>query len=239
MKTSEAGVDLIKQFEGCKLTAYKCPAGVWTIGYGHTTMAGEPTVVEGMKITAVEATNILKRDLKKFEAGVDAVVKVPLEQHQFDALVSFAFNVGLGALGKSTLLRKLNAGDYAAVPAELMKWTKAGGKELPGLVRRRRAEAGMWRGVDDTTQDVRAVPDEPPQKTIVQSKEANSALIAGASSAAAVAAEITPIIQQGADVTTALSAALGRPTVLALLAVIVIACAIWYWRKQRLEEHGV
>lgn len=239
MKTSEAGVDLIKQFEGCKLTAYKCPAGVWTIGYGHTTAAGEPTVVEGMKITAVEATNILKRDLKTFEAGVDAAVKVELVQNEFDALVSFAFNVGLGAFQKSTLLRKLNAGDYAAVPGELMKWTKAGGKELPGLVRRRRAEAGMWRGVDDAAQDVRAVPDEPPQKRISESKEANGAIVAGASSAVAVASEITPLVQQGADLTTALTAALGRPTVIVLLAVIVIACAIWYWRKQRLEEHGV
>ena len=239
MKTSEAGIDLIKQFEGCKLTAYKCPAGVWTIGYGHTTMAGEPTVVEGMKITAVEAANILKRDLRKFELGVGENVKVPLIQNQFDALVSFAFNCGLGALQKSTLLRKLNAGDYASVPAELMKWTKAGGKELPGLVRRRRAEAGMWRGVDDAAQDVRAVPDEPPVKTIVQSKEANGAVVAGASSAVAVATEITPLLQQGADITTVLTSALGRPTVLVLLAVIVIACAIWVWRKQRLEEHGV
>ena len=239
MKTSDDGVALIKLYEGCKLTAYRCPAGVWTIGYGHTTAAGEPTVVEGMKITAVEATNILKRDLKKFEQGVDESVTVPLSQNQFDALVSFAFNVGLGALRKSTLLRKLNAGDYAAVPAELMKWTKAGGKELPGLVKRRRAEAGMWRGVDDQSQDIRAVPDEPPVKTITQSKEANGAVVAGVSSAAAVASEIAPLVQQGADITTVLTSALGRPTVLVLLAVIIIAGAIWVWRKQRLEEHGV
>jgi lysozyme len=239
MKTSDAGIALIKDFEGCKLSAYKCPAGVWTIGYGHTSLAGPPTVAEGMKISAVEATNILKRDLKQFENGVSAAVKVPLEQHQFDALVSFAFNVGLGALGKSTLLRKLNAGDCAAVPTELMKWVRAGGKELPGLVRRRRAEAGMWRGVDDKGQDIRAVPDEPPVKKISESKEANGAIVAGASSAVAVASEITPLLQQGADLTTALASALGRPTVIVLLVVIGIACAIWVWRKQRLEEHGV
>ena len=120
-----------------------------------------------------------------------------------------------------------------------MKWTKAGGKELPGLVRRRRAEAGMWRGVDDTAQDVRAVPDEPPVKTITQSKEANGAVVAGAGSAAAVVTEIVPIVQQGADITTALTTALGRPAVIALIVMIVISVAIWYWRKQRLEEHGV
>jgi lysozyme len=239
MKTSDDGVALIKLYEGCKLKAYKCPAGVWTIGYGHTTMAGEPTVVEGMKITAVEATNILKRDLKKFEDDVAQSVTVPLSQNQFDALISFAFNVGIGALRKSTLLRKLNAGQYDAVPAELMKWTKAGGKELPGLVKRRRSEAGLWRGVDDFSFDVRAVPDEPPVKTITQSKEANGAVVAGISSAAAVATEVVPLARQGADITTVLTSALGRPTVLVLIAVIVIACAIWVWRKQRLEEHGV
>ena len=198
-----------------------------------------PPVKEGDTLTKKQALDRFDADLKKFEAGVDDSVTVPLEQHQFDALVSFAFNVGLGALRKSTLLRKLNAGDYAAVPAELMKWTKAGGKELPGLVRRRRAEAGMWRGVDDTAQDVRAVPDEPPVKRISESKEANGAIVAGASSAVAVASEITPLVQQGADLTTALTAALGRPTIIVLLVVIVTACAIWYWRKQRLEEHGV
>ena len=239
MKTSEAGIALIKEYEGCKLTAYKCPAGVWTIGYGHTAAAGEPIVSEGMRITAVEATNILKRDLNKFEQGVNQAVMVELAQNEFDALVSFAFNVGLGAFQRSTLLRKLNAGDFAAVPGELMKWTKAGGKELPGLVRRRRAEAGMWRGINDAARDVRAVPDEPPVKRISESKEANGAIVAGASSAVAVASEIAPLLQQGADITTVLTSALGRPTVLVLLVVIVIACAIWVWRKQRLEEHGV
>ena len=198
-----------------------------------------PPVKEGETLTKKQALDRFDKDLKKFEAGVSESVTVPLTQNQFDALVSFVFNVGLGAFQKSTLLRKLNAGDYAAVPGELMKWTKAGGKELPGLVRRRRAEAGLWRGLDDKAQNVRAVPDEPPVKTITQSKEANGAVVAGAGSAAAVVTEIAPLVRQGTDITTALTTALGRPAVIALIVMILISVAIWYWRKQRLEEHGV
>ena len=139
MRMSDAGIALIKEFEGCRLTAYKCPAGVWTIGYGHTSAAGSPEVTPGMTITQQEAEDILRRDLVKYENGVIKLVNVDLTQGQFDALVDFAYNAGVGALGKSTLLKKVNAEDFDAVPTELMKWTKAGGRELAGLVRRRRA----------------------------------------------------------------------------------------------------
>lgn len=152
LRTSKAGLGLIKSFEGLFLTAYRCPAGVLTIGYGHTS-AEAPTVYPGMKITEQQADEILINDLTLvYEPAVRKLVKVPLTQNQFDVLVSFAFNCGVEALKKSTLLRKLNAGDYAAVPAELMRWTKANGKELKGLVRRRRAEAAMWRDLDGHTQ---------------------------------------------------------------------------------------
>ena len=103
MKTSQNGINLIKKYEGCRLTAYKCPAGLWTIGYGHT-----KNVKSGQKITQKQAENFLKQDLKTFEKGVEKAVKVRLNQNQFDALVSFAYNCGLGALKTSTLLRKLN-----------------------------------------------------------------------------------------------------------------------------------
>ena len=111
MKTSDAGIALIKRWEGERLTAYLCPANVWTIGVGHTAAMGEPKPVSGMRITSDEASAILRRDLTQIERDVDAAVTVPLNQRQFDTLVSFVFNVGIGAFRKSTLLKKLNAGD--------------------------------------------------------------------------------------------------------------------------------
>ncbi|MGR2663680.1 lysozyme [Chromobacterium haemolyticum] len=140
MKTSDAGITLVKSSEGLKLVAYKCPAGIWTNGYGHT----GPDVTPGMVITQAQADALLARDLERFEAGVARLVKVPLNQNQFDALVSFSYNLGLGALQGSTLLRLLNAGDYAGAAAQFPRWNKAGGKELPGLTRRRTAEQSLF-----------------------------------------------------------------------------------------------
>jgi lysozyme len=141
-KINQEGLNLIKQWEGLELAAYKDVAGVLTIGYGHTSTAGTPKVVTGQRITEAQAEEILKSDLAKFEERVNRLVKVPLTENQFATLVSFDFNTG--ALHKSTLLKKLNAGDYEAVPVELMKWVNAGGKKVKGLVNRRSAEAGLW-----------------------------------------------------------------------------------------------
>ncbi len=141
-RINAAGLSHIMQWEGKRLFAYQDVAGIWTIGYGHTTAAGIPRVREGMRISDKEAEDILKSDLRKFEDRVSRLVKVPLTDNQFAVLVSFDFNTG--ALHKSTLLKKLNAGDYDAVPAELMKWVNAGGKRVQGLVNRRAAEAGLW-----------------------------------------------------------------------------------------------
>ena len=139
MKISQNGIDLIKEFEGCRLEAYKCPAGIWTIGYGH--IAG---VEKGQKITKAQAENLLKQDLQRFENGVNNLVKVKLTQGQFDALVSFAFNCGVEALKKSTLLKVLNQGKYDEAADEFDKWVYAGMIKLNGLVRRRRAEKEMF-----------------------------------------------------------------------------------------------
>lgn len=139
MQISKAGLDLIKQFEGLYLKAYRCPAGVPTIGYGHT--AG---VAMGQTITQQQADDYLRRDVRQFERAVARLVTVPLTQGQFDALVSFAFNIGDGALAQSTLLRLLNAGDYAGAAAQFDRWNKAGGRVLPGLVRRRAAERALF-----------------------------------------------------------------------------------------------
>lgn len=140
MQISANGLDLVKRFEGLKLTAYRCPAGVLTIGYGST----GPHVTEGLSITEEFAEDLLVDDLARFERGVSELVKVPLDQDEFDALVSIAFNIGLGAFRGSTLLRKLNAKDYAGAAQEFRRWDKAKGKALPGLTKRRHAESMLF-----------------------------------------------------------------------------------------------
>ena len=146
MRTSPAGRAFIGRHEGLRLSAYRDAAGIWTIGYGHTAAAGPPVPVAAMTITAAEADAILGRDLARFEAAVARLVTVALSQGEFDALVSFAFNVGEGALGRSTLLKKLNAGDRSGAAAEFGRWNKAGGRVLAGLTRRRAEERAMFSG---------------------------------------------------------------------------------------------
>ncbi len=140
MKTSPPGRAAISAREGNVLTAYRDSVGILTIGVGHTSAAGAPKVTAGMKITAAESDEILSRDLAQFEAAVSNAVKVPINQNEFDALVSLAFNIGGGAFAKSTLVRKLNAGDRAGAADQFLVWNKAGGKVLKGLVTRRKAE---------------------------------------------------------------------------------------------------
>ncbi len=146
-RINEAGLALIRTFEGLALKPYRCPAGRWTIGYGHT-----ETALPGQRISAEHAEALLRSDLVTFERGVATLVKVPLNDNQFAALVCFTFNIGLSAFTRSTLLRKLNAGRYDTVSAELLRWCRVSGVELPGLLRRRHAEAVLWDTVDDTPQ---------------------------------------------------------------------------------------
>jgi len=137
MNVSNLGLRLIRKFEGCRLKAYRCPAGVLTIGYGHTGL----DVVEGLAISDSKADALLSADLAVFEKGVlSAVGKTVLTQGQFDALVSFAFNLGLEALRRSTLLKLLKKGEIQAAANEFLLWTKAAGRVLPGLVTRRNDE---------------------------------------------------------------------------------------------------
>jgi lysozyme len=137
---NQKGIDLLKNFEGIELKAYLCPAGILTIGYGSTGQHVKP----GMTITEREAETLLRSDLQRFERCVEASVKVPLTDNQFAALVCFTFNVGEAAFKSSTLLKLLNQGDYEAVPAQLLRWNKAGGKVLNGLTRRREAEGALF-----------------------------------------------------------------------------------------------
>lgn len=139
MKIGPAGIKLIKEFEGCRLNAYLDAVGVPTIGYGST-----EGVTIGDTITQEEADALLLEDLERFEKCVTEMVKVPIDQNAFDALVSFAFNLGCGALKGSTLLRLLNAGDHPAAAKQFVRWNKAGDKVLAGLTRRRAAEEKLF-----------------------------------------------------------------------------------------------
>jgi lysozyme len=138
-KISDTGLALIKRWEGCRSAAYQCPAGIWTIGYGHT-----KTAFPGMKISREQAEELFREDLKVFEAAVTKLVTVPLSQNQFDALVSFTYNVGSSALAKSTLLALLNCKNYLGTAEQFLRWNRAGNVTLTGLVQRRKAEYELF-----------------------------------------------------------------------------------------------
>jgi lysozyme len=144
-KTSQNGRALIREFEGDKLTAYVCPSGKLTVGVGHT----GPDVKRRMKITQAQSEALLDADLARFEKAVSAAIKVPLNQNQADACVALAFNIGAGAFAGSTLVKLLNTKDYAGAAAQFARWNKgtvnAVLTTLPGLVRRRAAEAALFR----------------------------------------------------------------------------------------------
>ena len=140
MKTSQAGIDLIKSFEGCKLRAYQDSVGIWTIGVGHT----GPDVCAGATVSDQEAISLLQMDLHEAEEAVERLVTAPLSQNEFDALVSFTFNLGEGNLRKSTLLKYLNQMRYEDAANEFPRWNRAGGQILPGLTRRREAEKQLF-----------------------------------------------------------------------------------------------
>lgn len=147
MKTSSNGIAVMHYFESCELTAYPDPGSKdgkpWTIGWGHT----GPEVVKGLHWTQEQADAAFLKDLSRFESAVSSAVKVPLSQGQFDALVCFTYNLGAGNLKSSTLLRKLNVGEYEGAALEFRKWNKNDGKVLRGLIRRRAAEIALWHGM--------------------------------------------------------------------------------------------
>tara|TARA_R100001443_G_C3350652_1_gene176769 strand:+ start:1176 stop:1625 length:450 start_codon:yes stop_codon:yes gene_type:complete len=143
MKTSEKGIELIKYFEGCRLEPYRCSADVLTIGYGHTR-----NVIENMKITEDTAEALLQQDLKDFEDHVTSLSQVELNQDQFDALVSWTFNLGAGNLKTSTMLKVLNQKKYDEVPEQMKRWNKSAGVVNDGLVKRRLAESLLFLGED-------------------------------------------------------------------------------------------
>ena len=252
MQMSQEGREaLLQKFEGCKLKAYRCPAGICTIGYGHTAAAGAPPPRDGMTITQQQADDMLVRDLKQYEAAVEGMVHQPLTQHQFDVLVDFAYNAGVGNLKSSTLLKKVNAAQFDEVPTELLKWTKGGGKVLPGLVRRRQAEGAWWvsgEAVDASTvkeepttdeHEQRTDPDPVPVRTMADSKQGNAALLTAGLGGLGAAKEVAAQAQDASDTANQVVGLLSNTNFLIMSAIIALAAAIWFFRKKHMEEHNV
>ena len=140
MNISKKGIALLKQLEGCKLKAYKCPRGVWTIGYGHT----GPDITAGKTITQKQADETLEHDLKKFCKGICSLIKVEVTQNQFDAIVCLTFNIGIGAFGGSTLLRLLNEEKFFEAAQQFDRWVYVGKEKSDGLIRRRKIEKDLF-----------------------------------------------------------------------------------------------
>jgi lysozyme len=227
MKISEKGLKLVQHFEGClkpvphlsgHFSAYKCPADVWTIGYGHTNHHGRQ-FNSGSVWTQAECDAELRSDMAHFEAIVERLVKVDLKPHQFDALVSFTFNVGEGrpaskgkkeipGLSTSTLLRKLNGRDFVGASEQFSRWTHGGGRVLPGLVRRRAAESLLFQGIADenfdgkpdqlihiaTEEPVPQQVDPPVEKSITESTIAKGTVVVGGTAAAGASTTLWDVI---------------------------------------------
>jgi lysozyme len=171
-KLTQAGANLIHHFEGClkkegdKYKAYTCPAGVLTIGHGHTNHHGRQFNAT-TRWSREECDRAFAEDMEGFERDVRRLVTVPLDSNRFDALVSFTYNVGAGNLAKSTLLKCVNRGDHKQAAAEFHKWNKAGGKVLAGLTRRRASESLLYQNIPDMDYDGTADP-KPPQAPMPQ-----------------------------------------------------------------------
>lgn len=264
-RTTRDGLNLIKTFEGEKLVAYLCPAGVWTIGVGHTSAAGLPMVVKGMKITPQESDAIFQQDIDRFENQVESLLAkagVTVAPYEFDALVSLAFNIGIGAFRTSSVFTRLARGDRAGAAAAFLKWTKAKttkrtpeGKfvtelvELPGLVRRRQAEKLLFEGEVQRalekamyaagTAMPRKVARPTPPKTMATSKTGNAAVAtgsAGALVAVEAAREAVHQAQSARDSAQSAGELFGVSGSTALIlgaAVIIIAAAAFIWWDRR------
>jgi GH24 family phage-related lysozyme (muramidase) len=221
MKINEAGLAFIREAEGLRIKAYRDATGIWTIGYGHTSSAGAPEVVTGLEISVDDAERILAADVKRFAKGVSDAVTVPLNDDQFSALVSFAYNVGLGNFHSSSVLKAVNTGDFDAVPRRLGLWVKAGGKTLPGLVKRRAAEAALF----VKHNEVAAAPiDIPRGKPVRQSTTI-------------WAAALTAILA----VTNHVAQIVGYAVIGAALTAGILAAAIWIIRERikKSQQEGI
>lgn len=265
LRTTSAGIAIIKEFEGFRGQAYLCPAGVWTIGYGHTSAAGAPAVVKGQMINRQRAEDILRADVDKFENAIEALIakaKVNVVYpHEFDAMVSLAFNIGVGAFSKSTVLKRYLRGDKAGAADAFLAWNKATvngvKKVLPGLNRRRQAERSLFLGdrrVAEATAAIVEGTDMPRRvnapvlrEPMLKSATGNTAsglgiaglgvAFEGARQAVSIAGQVKSTAAEAAELIP------GVPTSSAMLVglglvIAVGAGVIWYrrWRRSREDE---
>jgi len=222
---NQASLEIIKQFEGCKLTAYKCPAGVWTIGYG-TTAAAQVGIdpKEGTTITQGGAEKYLKLAIEKFAAAIKPNITQPINENEFGAFVSLAYNIGSGAFKKSSALRHFNAGDKAKAADAILMWNKAGGKVLAGLTRRRAAERALFLtpvGFAPQDDETTATPDAP-RDTPMESTTMQAGFI--------------QIASAGAGGVSAVSALSGTAQIVALVFCGIVALAALWIMRERLRK---
>jgi lysozyme len=224
MKINQAAIDLIKEYEGFEAKAYKCPAGVWTIGYGTTAAAGVGIAPEaGMVIGQSEAEGYLHAALDKFSSQIALAIKAPINENEFGAFLSLAYNIGATAFKKSSALRHFNAGDKGAAADAIMLWNKARGKVLAGLVRRRTAERALFLThvggtLPKQVKDTNITPDAPRERT--------------AQSTTMQASAVQIVSGAGAGV-AAIGALDGTAQIVALaFAGVVVLAALWIMRER-------
>ena len=233
MRTSQRGIDIIKRWEGVKLVAYFCPANVPTIGIGHTRTVTRADVHAQRRITVEEAERLLSEDLATFERGVLRLCTLPPNQNQFDAFVSLAFNIGLGAFERSTALRRHNEGDFDAAAGAIEMWNKAtvNGKRvvLRGLVARRADEKALYLTPVEPELMTQAVEDEP---TLIDSRTIQGGVVAGGATVAALVADATEQVRMLTFLSPeTLQTILGG---LALIGIGAVLYARWDdWRRGR------
>lgn len=249
LRVNQKGLALIKEFEGFRSKAYRCPAGVWTVGYGHTSAAGEPKVGPLTVVTREEGEAILRRDLGTFERAVAEAVRVTVTCNQFSALVSFCYNVGPGAFRSSSVLKAVNAKQWNEVPRRLALWNKAGGKVLPGLVRRRAAEAALFlerdhvspaKEVEIEQVEAHETPDVPHGKPAMKSTTNLAAGAAGVAGTVGVFADVSAGAARAAESTQTVWQLLGDYA--GWIALVVLLAAVgWiiYERMKKSKEDGV
>ncbi|CAN5210137.1 hypothetical protein BH10PSE7_BH10PSE7_03780 [soil metagenome] len=230
MKMTAEGLGLIKRFEGFRAEAYRDPVGVWTVGYGHTPAAGAPDVHPGLIVSRGEADKILARDVAAFAQGVERLVKVQLSDAQFSALVSFAYNIGLANFARSSVLKAVNRQDFDAIPRALALWVKAGGKVLPGLVKRRAAEAQLFVGAAGVAETA-AKPE------VVKGKSAFGSSTNWAAVISAFAGFLTAFAAAYRDIADAA----GGPWIAFAAFAVMLAASAWIMRERlrKSREEGV
>jgi lysozyme len=235
LRTEKRGVDIIKAFEGLKLQAYFCPAGVPTIGYGHTRTVTKADVTAGKRITPSEAEELLKQDLRTFEAAVWAATGGDLNQAQFDALVSLAFNIGVAGLKKSTVLKAHIRGDFESASRAFGLWNKSKGKTLPGLTRRRAAEAALYLEPEDAKALSEDMPQAIEEETPMTASRINQvSAVAGATAGVAAVAETVNTVSSlkaGVD-------SLGDWLLPVALLSIIVACGYIIYTRWEQRKKG-